>query len=572
MASTQARQVFIGSSVFKVPANVTRVRVIAECTAFSRFACNAASSYLLDANGQMWSWGTNANGQLGQGNTTVCSSPIAVTQGTQTKFVNFWVPKTNSTPQVFAIDQNGQLWSWGQNGGFPTGQLGQGQGASAFANSSPILVAGSGIGVGKVQYAQVFTGFGQLAGLDINGNLWMWGTNTSGQCGSGTNGPTNLGGGVSSPVLVTGGIKWQDCNLESSGTPFGIDVNNTLWSWGSNGNGMLGINNAAPASVSSPVKVLGIGPVKKVMGATILINNGIGTPGPIAFALDLQGRVFTWGNNTYGQAGVAAPYQIVYSSPTLVSFPAGVQIRDIAWTFNASVTDACFYGLDYNGNIWAWGFTGGNPNAGCFGNGNFNSSNTLGSSTPTLVLGGHNINKLFTKPNGSLGVETVYGIDVNGAVWGWGNNGNGVLGNNGGTLNQSIPVAISGNNRFIWLDWDSANQGPVFACDFYGQLWSWSWNQNGAAGNGTEVNTISTSSPVQVSGQKVVQMNNPQQDYFFDVVPGQSIPVIFGGLYTQFADKLVGPVPQTNVPQSAVALSASPLTLIANKITVEYDQ
>jgi hypothetical protein len=141
-----------------------------------------------------------------------------------------------------------------------------------------------------------------------------------------------------------------------------------------------------------------------------------------------------------------------------------------------------------------------------------------------------------------------------------------------GQFRREATGAVDFKYGQTWLDWDSANPGPVFACDQYGQLWSWSWNNFGAAGNGTGVFSVTASSPIQVLNQKIVQMNNPQQDYFFDVIPGTSVPVIFGGLFTQFADKFVGPIPQTNLPQAAGSLSTTPLTMIANKITVEYDQ
>lgn len=565
--ANQSRQVFMGNGIFKVPAGVTRVRVIAEATAFSRFACDKSSSYLLDSNGQLWAWGINTQGQLGIANTTPQSSPIAVTQG-NARFTNFWVPKTNTNAQVFALDQNGGLWSWGNNGGFPPGLLGQNQSTSGYSNSSPILVAGSGTGVGKTQYANVFPGFGQIFALDINGNMWGWGNNGGA-----------LGNGVltaqSSPTMVIGGIKWQYLDCENGfGTTFGIDVDNNLWSWGSNGGGfggfgILGQGVSTALTTSSPARVVGNKKWRKVLSSTINVNNGIGFNGPVAFGIDMQGTLWAWGNNTYGQLGMAAPYQTNYSSPTLVSFPPGVQIRDVGYCTNGSFADSTFYALDYNGNIWSWGMTALTGNSGGLGGG---APSLNGSSTPILVLGGHNFQKLFTKGNPSFGGDFAFGIDTNGAIWGWGNNGNGQLGNNAGSLNVSIPVAIAGNNRFIWMDWDSANQGPAFACDQYGQLWSWSWNNYGAAGNGTGVFTITASSPIQVLNQKVVQMNNPQQDYFFDVLPGTSVPVIFGGLYTQFADKFVGPIQQSNLPQAATALSTTPLTMIANKITVEYDQ
>jgi alpha-tubulin suppressor-like RCC1 family protein len=547
--ANQSRQIFMGSSIFKVPAGTTRARVIAEATGFSRFVCDKSASYLLDGSGQLWSWGLNANGQLGQGNVTPCSSPIAVTQGT-TKFVNVWVPPTNTYPQTFALDTNGQLWSWGLNGSFPPGLLGQGQSAGAFANSSPILVAGSGIGFGKTQYANLFTGAGQIFALDINANLWAWGSNFSGSAGTGAATPT----AYSSPTMVVGGIKWQSVDC-LGGTPIGLDVNGNAWCWGSHAGGATGVG-LNTGSTSSPIQVIGSHKFKKVMAAMININTGIGIPGPCNFGVDLQGNVWTWGNNTYGQAGVAAPWSAAYSSPVLVTFPAGIQIQDLRWNFNGSTDEGTFYALDQNGQIWAWGQTGLPNGTGSLGTGPLGLSTGL--STPTLVVGGHNFVNIWTRPNGLM--------------WGWGNNGNGVLGNNNGTLNASTPVAVSGAHQLMWMDFDSANTGPVFGCDLYGQLWSWSWNNFGAAGNGTGVFSITQSSPLQVLGTKVVSMQNPQNDLFFDVVPGTSIPVIFGGLYTQFARQFVGPIPLGAIPQSTVAGSTSPLTLIANKITVEYDQ
>ena len=430
-------------------------------------------------------------------------------------------------------------------------------------NSSPILVAGSGIGFGKTQYANLFPGAGIIFALDINANLWGWGNNGQGLLGNG-----QTVGAFSSPTMVVGNIKWQSLDC-LGGTPIGLDVNGNAWCWGPHAGGATGVG-LNSGSTSSPIQVIGSHKFKKVMAAMINVNTGIGIPGPCNFGLDLQGNVWTWGNNTYGQAGVAAPWAAAYSSPVLVTFPSGVQIQDIRWNFNGSTDEGTFYALDQNGQIWAWGQTGLPNGTGSLGTGPLGL--TTGLSTPTLVVGGHNFVNFWTKPNPAFGEDFIFAEDVNGLVWGWGYNGNGVLGNANGQNNASTPVAVSGGHSLIWMDWDSANAGPVFACDIYGQLWSWSWNNYGAAGNGTGVFSITQSSPLQVQGTKVVSMQNPQNDLFFDVVPGTSIPVIFGGLFTQFARQFVGPIPMGALPQSTVLGSTSPLTLIANKITVEYEQ
>ena len=83
------------------------------------FSANGFGYHVLviKSNGNLWSWGVNANGQLGLGNTTGYSSPKQVGSLTD------WLLVASGGYQSLAIKTNGTLWSWGKN---DAGQLGTG--------------------------------------------------------------------------------------------------------------------------------------------------------------------------------------------------------------------------------------------------------------------------------------------------------------------------------------------------------------------------------------------------------------------------------------------------------------
>lgn len=154
---------------------------------------------LLTTAGTLYTFGANAKGQLGDGTVVAKSSPVLVAGGIV--FVKV-VASQNTTDTCFAgIDNKKQLWMWGGNS---KGQLGNGTTNSA---SSPTLVSGfsfSGNGVcadvmvlsmGSAAAPSVYA----LATNGFNGTSWYaWGSNEFGQLG------LNDVVSRSSPVQVVG--------------------------------------------------------------------------------------------------------------------------------------------------------------------------------------------------------------------------------------------------------------------------------------------------------------------------------------------------------------------------------
>ena len=78
--------------------------------------------------GELWMWGQNTNGKLGQGNTTTYSSPV------QVGALITWVRVGTTVGSTAGVASDGTLWTWGANG---SGQLGDG---TTVDKSSPVQV------------------------------------------------------------------------------------------------------------------------------------------------------------------------------------------------------------------------------------------------------------------------------------------------------------------------------------------------------------------------------------------------------------------------------------------------
>jgi alpha-tubulin suppressor-like RCC1 family protein len=102
-------------------------------TSFVLVKARAAGALALDTLGKLWTWGTNDQGQLGDSTTVNKSSPIQVKSGTSFTFMSA------GQYHNIAIDTGGQAWGWGYNG---RGALGDN---STINRSSPVLVGISGI-------------------------------------------------------------------------------------------------------------------------------------------------------------------------------------------------------------------------------------------------------------------------------------------------------------------------------------------------------------------------------------------------------------------------------------------
>ena len=258
-------------------------------------------SLAIDQDGNIWAWGYNDNGQLGNGKTSGTNTPQSVLldpkhASTVLKAVQVSAGDFHS----LAIDQDGNTWAWGRN---DYGQLGNGKTSGTNANPTPSSVLLDPKHASTVLKAvQVSAGGSLSLAIDQDGNTWAWGHNDYGQLGNGST--SSLRNPIPSSVLLN--PKDTSTVLKAVQVSAGwahslaVDTDGNAWAWGQNNYGKLGNNTTSDQH--SPVKVFA-SDQSMSKASPWLSTAQISAGGNHSLAIGKDGNTSAWGFNRYGQLG-----------------------------------------------------------------------------------------------------------------------------------------------------------------------------------------------------------------------------------------------------------------------------
>jgi alpha-tubulin suppressor-like RCC1 family protein len=335
---------------------------------------------------------------------------------------------------LFIIRGDGKLFGSGRNWDYRLG-LGHEEVYNFYRQTVP-----------PASWRHIASGENGSMGIQSDSSLWVWGNGSSYALANDSNGTV-------SQMTHIGSARWIMVTLcKNAGRGLGIQADSTLWAWGENGNGSLGLGDNTTRRV----------PTKVGTDKWIDVSNGW----MHTLAIRADSTLWGWGSGWSGNLGDGTTNS--YTVPTQIGSDKWIQI---------AAGDRFSLGLKADSTLWAWG------SGWCAGTG---LGNTNQYNIPTQV-GSAKWRKIASPL-----FQSAVAIRADSTLWTWGS-ANGSLGTGAAATSQAnSPVQITSPAK--WKDVGSSRNSCV-GLDIEGNYWAWGTG-DGTVGDGT---TTRQDSPVQIA-------------------------------------------------------------------------
>ncbi|MEL4106286.1 fibronectin type III domain-containing protein [Oscillospiraceae bacterium WX1] len=448
-------------------------------TGVNSIAAGAFSSYAVKSNGTAWSWGNNESGQLGNGTTNNTTAPVQVSNLTGVKFISA------GFDHALALLTNDAVKAWGSN---DCVQLGN---ASWTSSSTPVDVVNMDDPDSAVD---ISAGAYHSLAIQADGTAVGWGNNDDGMLGDGSeawhmvpNDVLNLTG----LIQISGGYT-HSVALTSDGT---------VWSWGKNDYGQLGgytgnysmipvQSTTSTADTTAPTAPTGLTCSSRTgTTATLTWSSSTDNVGVTGYDVFRDGTKIGKSTITsYTETGLTANTAYTYyvkakdAAENISEASNTVEITTLSNSVMVQQISAGGYFtaiLKSDGTVWAWGQN--DFNQCCTGT-------VSDSETLTQIPGLDNVMQI------SAGFDFCMALKTDGTVWAWGRNWNSELGDGDNYQFSTAAVQVVGLTNIKEI---SAGTYHGMALKTDGTVWSWGYNEYGQLGNGS---TDESDTAAQISG------------------------------------------------------------------------
>ena len=393
----------------------------------------------LTQDGDVFSWGNNELGQLGDGTLINRSMPVQVLGEGGVGYLSGIASIAAGGYHSVALASDGSVvYTWGYNN---SGQLGNNTTTDSL---TPVKVHGVGNFGDLSNIASIAAGGWNTAAVSTTGFVYTWGYNADGELGNDSTVNSLV------PVQVLSGEQGNDNGIylhSISSVAVGgshmlaLGLDGSVYAWGFNGDGELG-NTIDPAPLNDshvPVKVLA---GEQLGGDTYLHNITQISAGEFhSVALSSSGFVYCWGYNNYGQLGnnttndAHVPVRVLSGAQG-----GGVYLQNVT---SISAGDAHTLAIADGGYVYSWGQNRGPEDQpwGQLGDGT-----TIHRSSPVKVHGENNVGFLTGISSIAAGGAQTVAVNQSLRVFNCGNNKDGQLGI-GNTVAQVGQIRVQAGSQ-----------------------------------------------------------------------------------------------------------------------------
>lgn len=538
--------------------------MIGEEVQFAQIASGGSHTLAIDSAGQLYSWGANNKGQLGN-NALGTDSYSAVHLSSTADFGGVANPLHEKSfriiaaggDQSFAVDGEGQLYAWGSN---DYGQIGN----NAVGVDAPIAVnlsveanfSGTTNPLFGKTFQAIASGVDHVAAVAYSGELYVWGRNSVGQLGNnstGTDAPVAISLSTISNLSGTTNPLYPSSYLDvaaGGNHTMAISVSGELYVWGLNDTGQIGNN-----TVTNQEIALNLSSTQTLSGGITnqLYNNtfkSVAAGANHSLAVAYSGDLYSWGSNDAGQLGNGSIIQsnVAINLTATADFDGTTNPLYSKRALSVAAGDDHSTAISSSRELYVWG----SNSQGQIGTGSSAGVHDTAINLTMTTDFGEIDNPLYDRRFQvvSAGSFQSFAIDSSGQLHAWGKNNKGQLGD-GSTANSDVAINLSEQNSWPipstgkTIKTFSARSHTVYAIDSSGRLYAWGLNDFGQIGDNSTQNALT---PVNLSAMPVLKdgVDNPLYGKkIIDVSAGGSRVLVLddrGNVYTWGNNTLSSPI------------------------------